>query len=108
MLSHDLKSPFSCLWAKLDWVVKVTGIGSAIFAFLAAGTFHSIEEAQQFICPLHTAFTPDAAQQKVYDELFLLYRGVYFGFGQPTGGDFGNVLPKLIRLARTEQNGTTH
>jgi L-ribulokinase len=87
---------------------KVTGIGSAIFAFLAAGTFHTIGEAQQFICPSHTAFTPDPAQQKLYDELFPLYRSVYFGFGQPGQGDFGNVLPKLIQIARAQQGATTN
>src|SRR5262249_4575900 len=30
---------------------KVTGLGSAIFAFLAAGTFKTITEAQHKICP---------------------------------------------------------
>jgi len=83
---------------------KVTGLGSAIFAFLAAGTFRTIEEAQERVCPSHRAFTPDAAQQKVYDELFPLYRSVYFGFGKPTHTDFGNVLPKLIQIARAEQS----
>jgi len=81
---------------------KVTGIGSAIFAFLAAGTFRTIEEAQQRICPSHTVFKPDAAEQKIYDELFLLYRSIYFGFGRATG-EFGTVLPKLIQIARTGQ-----
>ncbi|MGH9781114.1 MAG: ribulokinase, partial [Candidatus Acidiferrales bacterium] len=32
---------------------KVTSLGSAIFAFLAAGTFTSVEEAQEKICPPH-------------------------------------------------------
>ncbi len=31
----------------------VTSLGSAIFAFLAAGTFRSIEEAQDALCPGH-------------------------------------------------------
>jgi L-ribulokinase len=87
---------------------KVTGIGSAIFAFLAAGTFRTVEEAQEHVCPSHTNFTPDVAQQKTYDELFALYRSVYFGFGQPARGDFGNVLPKLIQIARAEQGATAH
>jgi L-ribulokinase len=82
---------------------QVTGIGSAIFAFLAAGTFRTIEEAQQHVCPSHTTFIPDAAQQKVYDELFPLYRGVYFGFGEPAQGDFGDLLPKLIQIARARK-----
>src|SRR5882757_2822543 len=81
---------------------KVTGIGSAIFAFLAAGTFRTIEEAQEKVCPSHVIFTPDAAQQNVYRELFPLYRSVYFGFGKPAHGEFGNVLPKLIQIARAD------
>ena len=31
----------------------VTSLGSAIFAFLAAGTFDTIEEAQDALCPGH-------------------------------------------------------
>jgi L-ribulokinase len=48
---------------------KVTGLGSAIFAFLAAGIFCSIEEAQQAVCPTHASFMPDPEQQKTYDQL---------------------------------------
>jgi L-ribulokinase len=33
---------------------KVTGMGSAIFAFLAAGTFGSIEECQEHVCSADT------------------------------------------------------
>jgi L-ribulokinase len=79
---------------------KVTGIGSAVFAFLAAGTFRTIEDAQQRVCPSHITFTPDPASRNVYDELFPLYRRIYFSFGQPAQGDFGNVLPQLIKIAR--------
>jgi len=85
---------------------KVTGIGSAIFAFLAAGTFRTINEAQEHVCPAHTTFTPEAAQQTIYDELYGLYRRIYFGFGKPaSAGDFGDVLPKLIQIARSRQAG---
>jgi L-ribulokinase len=80
---------------------SVTGLGSAIFAFLAAGAFASIEEAQQQVCPAHTLFTPDPAARQIYDELFGLYRRVYFDFGKPAEGTrFADVLPSLIRLAR--------
>jgi L-ribulokinase len=37
---------------------SVVSLGSAIFAFLAAGTFKTIEEAQDKICPFHRIFTP--------------------------------------------------
>src|ERR1700730_8739508 len=53
---------------------KVTGMGSAIFAFLAAGTFKTIEEAQRHICPSSTTFAPRAGERGIYDELFSLYR----------------------------------
>ena len=80
---------------------KVTGIGSAIFAFLAAGTFPTVEEAQQHVCPSYTTFSPEPSQQRTYDELYSLYRRFYFGFGNPAqSGDFGDVLPKLIQIAR--------
>jgi L-ribulokinase len=82
---------------------RVTGIGSAIFAFLAAGTFNSIEEAQQQICPSHITFIPQIDQQAIYDELYGLYRRLYFNFGGPAREDhFGDVLPTLIRIARRE------
>ena len=80
---------------------KVTGIGSAIFAFLAAGAFQTIDEAQQKICPSHMVYEPQAETQDVYRELYELYRKIYFEFGKPVeGSGFGNVLPKLIQIAR--------
>jgi L-ribulokinase len=83
---------------------KVTGIGSAIFAFLAAGTFRTIDEAQQHVCPSYATFTPEAGTKKIYDELYDLYRRVYFDLGQPgAAGNFGDLLPKLIQIARPRQ-----
>src|SRR5581483_6044820 len=79
---------------------KVTGIGSAIFAFLAAGAFKTIDEAQDKICPPHTVYEPQPETQKIYAELYGLYRKIYFAFGQPEDSSFGDVLPKLIRVAR--------
>jgi L-ribulokinase len=84
---------------------KVTGIGSAIFAFLAAGTFQTIEEAQRQICPAHKTFAPQNEEQAIYHPLYSLYRRLYFNFGGPAGEDhFGDVLPKLIEIARQETN----
>jgi L-ribulokinase len=80
---------------------KVTGLGSAIFAFMAAGIFSSIDAAQQSVCPSHTIYKPQPETHEVYRELFELYRKLYFEFGSPrTGEAFGNVLPSLIRIAR--------
>ncbi|MGB8913106.1 MAG: ribulokinase, partial [Candidatus Sulfotelmatobacter sp.] len=48
---------------------SVVSLGSAIFAFLAAGTFKTVEEAQDKICPGHRRFLPEDSAQHTYDEL---------------------------------------
>jgi|CZKC01.1.fsa_nt_gi L-ribulokinase len=78
---------------------SVLTLGSAIFAFLAAGTFKTIEEAQERICPPLTVYEPEKSEQEVYDVLYPLYRKIYFEFGQPTNNAFGEILPTLIRTA---------
>src|SRR6202167_2566175 len=85
---------------------SVGGLGSAIFAFLAAGTFKTIEEAQDKICPTHTTFVPDEWAQRTYDDLYLLYRRLYFEFGQRSH-ELGDVLPKLIDLAASAADHAT-
>src|SRR6185437_8930035 len=61
---------------------KVTSLGSAIFAFLAAGTFKTVEEAQEKICPPHLVYKPREETQSVYTDLYSLYRRLYFDFGR--------------------------
>jgi L-ribulokinase len=78
---------------------SVVSLGSATFAFLAAGTFESVEEAQDKICPPHKVFHPNPSEQEIYSELYHLYRRLYFGFGDPKSSEFGDVLPRLIRRA---------
>ena len=79
----------------------VTSLGSAIFAFLAAGTFRSIEEAQDRLCPGHAVVPPDAAETAVYQGLYPLFRELYFSFGQ------GKVLPELRRVAARVRGGAS-
>lgn len=78
---------------------SVVSLGSAIFAFLAAGTFKSVEDAQDKICPSHRVYEPQRSEQKIYEELYRHYRDIYFSFGVPENRPFGDVLPDLIRLA---------
>jgi L-ribulokinase len=78
---------------------SVTSLGSAIFAFLAAGTFQTVEEAQDKICPEHAVFTPEPVAQEVYNSLYALYQKLYFAFGQPNDTPIGDVLPTLITVA---------
>ena len=81
---------------------SVTSLGSAIFAFLAAGTFKTIEEAQDKICPPFRVYEPDASEQRVYDEMYRLFSRLYFGFGDKRM-EMGDVLPALIRISETSQ-----
>ena len=85
---------------------SVVGLGSAIFAFMAAGTFKTIEEAQEKICPSHKVFEPRSDEAKVYDELYPLYDKLYFAFGQASDPSLGSILPKLIRIAESANQET--
>jgi L-ribulokinase len=80
---------------------EVTSLGSAIFAFLAAGVFPSIEAAQDRLCPTHTIVRPDARSARVYDELYPLYRALYFAMGQRSAppAAIGRILPTLREVA---------
>jgi L-ribulokinase len=80
---------------------NVTSLGSAIFAFLAAGTFKTVDEAQDKICPPHKRFEPDAREQSVYHDLYAAFSKLYFGLGQPGANEMADVLPTLIRLSET-------
>jgi L-ribulokinase len=77
-----------------------TGLGSAIFAGLAAGHYPSVAAAQDAICLPFRTFEPDAAAKPVYDRLYALFRAVYFGFGGVAGEtDFGATLKELREIA---------
>jgi L-ribulokinase len=80
---------------------NVVSLGSAIFAFLAAGVFKTVEEAQDKICPPYKIFQPEISAQAVYDKLYDFYSKIYFAFGRPQNAEFGNVLPGLIRLSES-------
>jgi L-ribulokinase len=80
---------------------SVVSLGSAIFAFLAAGTFKTIEEAQDKICPGHRTFAPDSSAQRTYEYLYPLYNKLYFTLGQRGSDSLGDILPTLIAVAAT-------
>ena len=80
---------------------SVLSLGSAIFAFLAAGTFKTLEEAQDRICPTHRTFLPEKSAQDTYDRLYPLYSKLYFTLGQPGHDGLGDILPTLISVAES-------
>ena len=85
-----------------------TSIGSAIFAFLAAGVFTSIEEAQAALGLAHKIFSPEPSAVAIYEELYQLYRSLYFSLGRPDAAAvrLGEVLPTLRRLAAAARGNT--
>jgi L-ribulokinase len=89
----------------------VTSVGSAIFAFLAAGEFDSVEEAQDALCPAYRTVMPEPVETVVYEELFEVFHGLYYGLGcaDSPAVRIGSVLPTLRRLAeqtRQERSNT--
>jgi L-ribulokinase len=87
---------------------SVVSLGSAIFAFLAAGMFPTIEHAQDKICPKYRTFQPDPSAKRIYDKLYSIFNKIYFALGQKQSGDFGNVLPELIQLAESQLAKSAH
>jgi L-ribulokinase len=78
-----------------------TSLGAAIFAFLAAGTFPSVEAAQRALCAPLREVAPDPAEHAVYERLYALYRPLYFALGDPGSAPVavGRILPELRRIA---------
>jgi L-ribulokinase len=79
----------------------VTSLGAAIFAFLAAGTFKTIEEAQDALCPGYHSIEPSKSDAATYHELYALFHKLYFAFGdrQSSPSELGPVLPQLREIA---------
>jgi L-ribulokinase len=79
----------------------VTSLGSAIFAFLAAGAFPTVEDAQKALCPSYRTFLAQPESVSVYEELYQIYRRLYFGLGSRNSDAvaIGDVLPALRTIA---------
>src|SRR6202158_3787305 len=79
----------------------VTSLGASIFAALAARAFRSVEEAQAALCPPYRVVAPDPNAARVYEDLYGLYRDLYFAFGKPDAppASVGRVLPTLRQIA---------
>jgi L-ribulokinase len=79
-----------------------TSLGSAIFAFLAAGAFKTVEEAQMALCPTYATIDPEPQGIAVYEELFQHFRSLYFSLGVENSASIplGGLLPALGRLGK--------
>ncbi len=84
---------------------EITSLGSAIFAFMAAGTFGSVREAQRKLCPRHRTVLPQPAAVARYAPWFRLYRKLYFALGAGEAGP-GITREDLHELARLAAEGS--
>ena len=59
-----------------------------------------MEEVQASMCLPHKIYEPQSDAVKVYEELFALYRKVYFAFGERSAAPvaMGDILPRLIEI----------
>ncbi len=78
-----------------------TSLGSGIFALLAAGVYPDIETAQEAVCLPLRSVEPNPEAAVVYEQLYQLYRSVYFALGSRNAAPFalGSVLPDLRKIA---------
>ena len=79
----------------------ITSLGSALFAFLAAGVFPNLETAQRALCPPYREVNPDPSARAAYDRLYAMWRSLYFAMGRPGSAPIamGDVLPALREIA---------
>jgi L-ribulokinase len=82
-----------------------TSLGSGIFAFLAAGTFPSVEAAQAKMCLSYKTYEPNSAANATYNRLFAHYKRLYFALGKRNSDPaaIGDILPELRKIASEVQ-----
>jgi L-ribulokinase len=83
-----------------------TSLGSGIIALAAAGVFPSIAAAQEKLCLPFKTYLPDPSAVAIYEQLYQLYRKVYFAFGARDSAavPLGEILPELRRIASVARN----
>ena len=89
-----------------QWWSEVALISDAIAKQIAdkKSDTTTVEEAQDRICTGHRVYDPQPRSRVAYQELYSLYRDLYFALGNP--GPLGRVLPSLIRVAETARKDT--
>jgi L-ribulokinase len=78
-----------------------TSLGSAIFAFLAAGAFKTVEEAQQAQCAEYDVIEPEQRWVEIYGDVFEHFQSLYFSLGLENSSPvaIGKLLPSLRGVA---------
>ncbi|MEP6833310.1 MAG: ribulokinase [Gemmatimonas sp.] len=85
----------------------ITSLGSSLFAFLAAGVFATLEDAQRALCVPFRVVQPQPDAVVTCERLYAMYRDLYFSLGNPEsqGVRLGHVLPELRSVAAHVRTG---
>ena len=85
----------------------ITSLGSSLFAFLAAGVFATLEDAQRALCVPFRVVQPQPKAVATCNRLYLMYRDLYFSLGNPQseGVRLGHVLPELRAISALVRAG---
>ena len=85
----------------------ITSLGSSLFAFLAAGVFATLEDAQRALCVPFRVVQPQPGAVATCERLYGMYRDLYFSLGNPRsdGVRLGHVLPELRTIAALVRAG---
>ncbi len=83
---------------------QTCALGAALFGATASGKI-SLSDAQSKVCKVRDrVYTPDAANQSVYADLYTLYRELHDAFGTPGwSGQVNNVMKDLIALRERQR-----
>lgn len=75
-------------------------LGGVIFAFLAAGEFATLEQAQDALCPPFVTYQPQPHAVVRAEQLYQLVRSAYFALGTANADatKLGAMLPTLRTL----------
>lgn len=82
-----------------------SAIAAAVTAGRAAGGYDDWHEAQDRMTSLRDArFIPDPGAQRVYDDLYRIYRRLHDGFGGVSGpADYGMIMKQLLEIAHAHR-----
>jgi len=82
-----------------------SAIAAAVTAGRAAGGYDDWHEAQDRMTSLSdTRFIPDPGAQRVYDDLYRIYRRLHDGFGGVSGpSDYGMIMKQLLEIAHAHR-----
>ncbi|MEM9159850.1 MAG: ribulokinase [Verrucomicrobiota bacterium] len=76
-----------------------SAVSAAVLAGSEAGGYDDFESAQREMTRLdNVSYTPDAAAQETYNELYALYQKVHDAFGGVETNDLGGVMKDLLKI----------